>query len=129
VFSTSTGRPVYWRSLASCGLDPAARAAGLATETHNATLALVDADGRPVEVPQAPGGTPGAVRIEHTFCTGIPPLVRPGTPLDWAFAFAIGVPLEPGNRYQWRMTIDGREDEDWCVAFETYPKGPEALAA
>jgi hypothetical protein len=40
-----------------------------------------------------------------------------------------GLPLEPGQRYEWRMTIDGREDEDWCLGFETYPAEPQALAA
>lgn len=97
-----------------------------ATDEHTMRLELVDADGQPVC-----GTDEAPVVIEGTFCTGIPPGITAGTPLDANLAVSIppGLPLEAGRRYEWRLTIDGQTDEDWHVAFSTRPIPPAALAA
>ena len=50
------------------------------------------------------------VVIESHFEVGRPPGLRPGTPIDLAFAVNIGpMPLPPGGRYEWRLSIDGAQ--------------------
>jgi hypothetical protein len=45
-----------------------------------------------------------------------------GTPIDVALAVNLGpIPLEPGNRYTWRLSIDG-DSEDWALGFTTRPR-------
>ena len=47
---------------------------------------------------------------------------RPGIPLDWAMAINIGpLPLPPGQRYVWELSIDGESQPDWHLAFSTRP--------
>ena len=44
--------------------------------------------------------------------------IEPGTPLELPLAVNSGpLPLEPGSRYEWRLSIDGEGDEDWRLAF------------
>ena len=46
--------------------------------------------------------------------------VKPGTPLDVPFAMNLGpLMIAPGARYEWRLTINGEEHEDWRLAFTT----------
>jgi hypothetical protein len=90
-----------------------------ATESHTLRLELVDSDGTPFVLPVDSGGTEPVI-LEHSFTTGIPAGVKPGTPIDHVFAANfIGLPLEPNKRYEWRTSIDGHLDEDWCLAFNT----------
>ena len=99
-----------------------------ATDTHRFRLELVDADGEPV-VGESPDGGSSPVRVEGEFCTGIPAQVKPGESIAIAQAFTFPpLPLEPNRRYQFRLTIDGRADEDWTLAFNTKPH-PLAQAA
>jgi hypothetical protein len=37
------------------------------------------------------------------------------------------VPLEPG-RYEWRLTIDGKADEDWRLPFSVRLEPEESIA-
>jgi hypothetical protein len=70
--------------------------------------------------------------FEGTFGTGIPAGIKLGTPLDATFAISVapGMPLEPGKRYEWRLSIDGRTEDDWYLAFHTRPTTPpNTLAA
>ncbi len=98
-----------------------------AAAAHTLTLALVDADGNTVEIP-GPEGDHEPLVFEQAFETGIPPGIKPGTPLDFALAINFGpVPLPPGGRYEWRMAIDGVEDDAWRLAFSTRP-ADEAFA-
>ena len=94
-------------------------------------LELLDADGLPVLVPTPMGVQP--LRIEATLTLGdaqFDPAVKPGTPLDAPFAINYGaVPLAPGQRYEWRLSVDGHMDEDWTLPFTTRPAEPEAEAA
>lgn len=91
-------------------------------DVHGLELRLVDADGQPVLVAGSEGETP--VVLDAQFETGRPPGLKPGTPLDFALAVTIPpLPLQPGLRYEWRLSIDGAEDEEWRVAFSTRPAG------
>lgn len=89
-----------------------------ANERHEFRLELIDADGRAVEVDD---GVP--VMVEGSFETGRPPGLRPGTPIDFPFAMNSGpLVLEPGSRYEWRLFVDERTEEDWRLAFSTRPE-------
>jgi hypothetical protein len=85
-----------------------------ANRAHSWVLRLIDEDGMPVLV-DADGGE---LRVEGTFEVGRPPGVRPGTPIDVPLAVNFGpLPLRPGTRYVWELSIDGRLDEDWNRQF------------
>jgi hypothetical protein len=93
-----------------------------ANHKYNLLLELVDADGQPVMVPSPEGGEQ-SVQIGALFEAGRPAGLTPGTPLDGAFAINLGpLPLEPGQRYAWRLTVDGEMDEDWQVGFTVRPR-------
>jgi hypothetical protein len=81
-------------------------------------LELLDADGAPVEVGDAEHeAEPVLLMDDMEFEVGRPAGLKPGTPLDFPLAFNVGpLPLEPG-RYEWRLSIDGRSDEDWRLPF------------
>jgi hypothetical protein len=111
------------------GPDPSAMALAVKIEVpwdranlkHRWHIELLDSDGNGVPVPTAPSGEPHPLRIEGDFEAGRPPGLKPGTPLDVAIAFNFApLPLPPGGRYVWRLTIGGY-DEDWQVAFSTRP--------
>ncbi len=92
-----------------------------ANQQHSCRLELLDSDGQPVEVEAENGEQP--IFIEAGFEVGRPVGVKPGTPIDLPLAINIPpFPLEPGNRYEWRLSIDGRSDDDWRVAFSTRPR-------
>jgi hypothetical protein len=89
-----------------------------ANDRHSFRLELLDADGNPVVVQGLEGEQP--VVVEGGFETGRPPGLRPGTPLDFPFAMNSGpLPLPPGQRFEWRLTVDGETRDDWRVAFGT----------
>jgi hypothetical protein len=90
-------------------------------QDHELRLELVDADGRPVEV-ETPGGTEPLV-FEAEFRVTPTAGVKPGTPIDFAFAINVNPQpsIEPGGRYEWRLSIDGETREDWHLAFSTRP--------
>ena len=97
---------------------------------HLLLLELLDADGHPVLVPTPLGVQP--LRIESTLQLKGPfdPAVRPGTPLDAPFAINYGaVPLGPGARYEWRLTVNDHAGEDWTLPFTTRAMIAEAEAA
>ena len=88
-----------------------------ANTRHTWRMELVDADGQPVEIPEA-----GAVELEQEFELGRPAGVKPGTPLDFVLAINIPpLPLAPGGRYSWQLTIDGDSREDWRLPFAVRP--------
>jgi uncharacterized protein DUF6941 len=85
-----------------------------ANRRHTWVLRLIDEDGMPVPV----DGDGGELRVEGTFEVGRPPGIRPGTPIDVPLAVNFGpLPLRPGTRYVWELSIDGRLDEDWNRQF------------
>ena len=91
-------------------------------EQHTFRLALLDADGQPVLV-AGDGEEERPIFVEGGFSTGIPAGLKAGTPLDttMAFSFPHGLPLRPGERYEWRLTIDGRTEDGWQLGFSTRP--------
>jgi len=87
---------------------------------HHWELYLEDADGRPFMVDTPEGHHPVEVRGEFTVTR--PTTVPEGTPIDVALAVNLGpLPLTPGNRYSWRLVIDGESSENWALAFTTRP--------
>ena len=49
-----------------------------------------------------------------------PPGLPTGAPLDVPIAVNLPpLPVHGGERYVWRLTIDGESNEDWSVAFTT----------
>jgi hypothetical protein len=94
---------------------------------HELKVELLDSDYRPVLVPTPAGNSP--LIIATAFEVGRPPGLIPGSSLDVPIAFNVGpIPLEPGRRYIWRVTIDGKTDEDWQVIFSTRPSAPPVTA-
>ena len=95
-----------------------------ADQTHHWELFLEDADGRPVLVDTPEGAHPVEVRGE--FHVARPTTVPEGTPIDVALAVNLGpLPLKPGNRFIWRLSIDGQSHDEWALAFTMRPE-PEA---
>lgn len=91
-----------------------------ANRPHQLKLELMDSDGRPFLVPTPMGEQP--LTIGGSFEVGRPAGLKPGTPLDVSAAFNFPpLPLKPGSRYVWRLSIDGHSDDDWQVAFTTRP--------
>lgn len=99
-----------------------------ALDEHKFKLELIDPDGQPVLGPTPQGMQPivleGGFKIDD-----IGSDVKPGTPLDVPFAMNSGpLPLPPGKRFEWRLSIDGEIHEDWTLPFSTRPL-PRAEAA
>lgn len=93
----------------------------LANEKHQFTLDLVDTDGNPVQIPTPEGER--SLRIEGEFETGRPAGLKPGTPLEFAAAITIPPqPLEPGGRFEWRLSVDEETREDWTLPFSVRPR-------
>jgi hypothetical protein len=92
-----------------------------ANRQHQLLIELVDLDGRPVEV----GGKP--VEVRGQFEAGRPAGLAAGTPLDAVLAINLPpIPLAPGHRYVWRLSINGSSREDWQAAFTVRPGSPPA---
>lgn len=92
-----------------------------ANKRHKLSLELVDADDQPVRLASLTGEQQ-PIKFGGEFEVGRPPGLKPGTPLDFTAAINFGaVPLPPGGRYVWRLSIDGYVDKDWQVAFSTRP--------
>ena len=93
-----------------------------ANHPHVCRLELLDSDGQPVEA-ETPIGEEQPIFFEANFEVGRPAGVKPGTPIDLPLAVNIPpVRLDAGGRYEWRMSIDGRTEPDWRVAFSTCPR-------
>lgn len=86
---------------------------------------LVDSDGNPVLVPTPHGVQPLFMEANLKLEGEID--VKPGTPLDCPLAINYGpIPLAPGGRYEWRLTVNGESDEDWNLAYSTRPAAKAA---
>ncbi len=91
---------------------------------HEMRLDLVDADGQPVMV-GAQGEELEPVVIHNDFEVGRAPGMTPGTPIDISMAINLApLPLRPGTRYEWRLTIGDRSDEHWRLPFSVRPAPP-----
>ena len=93
-------------------------------EQHKLLLELLDEDGDPVLVTDDQGEQV-PLQVSGEFEAGRPPGIKPGTPIDSALAVNFGpLQLQPGHRYQWRLSIDGETDEGWSLGFSTRPGEP-----
>lgn len=91
-----------------------------ANERHHWELFLVDADGRPVTVKGDFGEH--AVQVAGDFEVVRPEGLPAGAPLDVPIAVNLPpLPVPPGGRYEWRLTVDGQENADWALGFTTRP--------
>lgn len=91
-----------------------------AERPHRLRLELLDSDGRPVLLPAPIEEQPLAIESEFQVERG--PGLKPGTSIDLALAITLGpIPLPPGGRYEWRLSIDGDREDDWHAAFSTRP--------
>jgi hypothetical protein len=88
---------------------------------HRLVLRLLTADGlNAVEVPTPFGSQPLVVEVGLE--VGRPPGLAQGSTIDHSLAINVGpgLPLTPG-RYEWRLRINDREQEDWRAAFTVRP--------
>lgn len=93
-----------------------------ANQSHHWRLELLTEDGDPVTF----GDSPEAFRVEGDFEVGRPPGLPPGTPIDVPIALNFGpLPLPPGHRYVWQLSIDGETDESWSRGFLVRSPDPE----
>jgi hypothetical protein len=93
-----------------------------ANRRHDLRVELLDSDGQPITVGSAEDDGQHMV-VESQFEVGRPPGLRPGTPIDLALAINLGpVPLTPGGRFEWRLSIDGHSEAHWHAAFNTRPR-------
>ena len=99
-------------------------------EQHSFRLELLDPDGHLVCVSKDDSDEGEPILLDQTFSTGIPAGLKPGTPVDgtFAFSFPTGLPLARG-RYEWRLIIDERTEDDWYLAFNVRHVPLDALAA
>ena len=90
-----------------------------ANQRHLLRLELLDADGEAVLVTTDDGVEAPIVFFDDIeFEVGRPAGIKPGTPLELPLAITSGpLPLEPGKRYEWRLSINGRTDDDWRLGF------------
>jgi hypothetical protein len=90
---------------------------------HKAKIELVDADGRLVNLGVGPDGSRQAFSVEGEFEAGRPAGLPPGTDVDaqLAIGLAPGMPLLPGQTYEYRLEIDGHHEETWSATFVVRP--------
>jgi hypothetical protein len=87
-----------------------------ANRRHQLRIELLNIDGEPVLI-DTPIGMQ-ALRIENEFEVGRPPGVKPGSSLDLSLALNFApIPLDPGGRYEWRLSIGGQSDDAWRLPF------------
>lgn len=98
-----------------------------ANRRHVLRLELLDADGEPVVVETEEGEEPVVFFDDVEFEVGRPAGIKPGTALDFPLAVNSGpLALEPGLRYEWRLSVDGQTDDDWRLPFTVRLSADEA---
>lgn len=84
---------------------------------HHASLALRDADGSPVN---GPDGNP--IQINLDFEVGRPAGAKAGSSFNVPLAVNFApLPVSPGFRYEWELSIDGKTKPEWRVVFDVRP--------
>lgn len=92
-----------------------------ANREHQLHIELQDADGHAALI--GPEAQP--LIIEARLEVGRPPGHPAGTPFTVPMAFNLPpLPLQPGTRYVWCVTIDGETDPNWQVGFNVRPQQP-----
>jgi hypothetical protein len=81
------------------------------------TVELFGDDGEPARLVE--GET---VRVDGVFEAGRPPGLPPGSSLTVPFAInVLPLALQPGRRYEWRVSVDGDTRDHWRLPFNTRP--------
>ena len=101
-----------------------------ANRRHTLRLELVDADGVPVTVPGDDGEEEPVVFLNDVeFEVGRPAGIKPGTPLELPLGVNSGpLPLEPGGRYEWRLSINGESDGGLAPRLQRPRRGRAGVA-
>jgi hypothetical protein len=117
-----------------CGPAPVLMAVAIKLEVpvdqagraHDWSLTLLDDNGELVLL-EALNGQRLPVEISGKFEATLVPELPQDMPLDLPLAVTIGpLPLEPGSRFVWQLSIDGHAAEEWRLAFWTRPARPAA---
>ncbi len=88
---------------------------------HQIVVELQDSDGQPARI----GPELQSARIEAQLEVGRPLGHPQGTPLNVPLAFNFpSLPLMPGARYVWVVSIDGETHDHWQAAFNVRPGAP-----
>lgn len=86
-------------------------------DKHHFDVHLYDADGKSVMFPNPQGGV-SPLMLSGDFETGRPPGVAKGSTLWASVAIVIGpLPLEPGARYVWQLSVNHHTEDDWALPF------------
>jgi hypothetical protein len=94
-----------------------------ANQPHSVKIELRDTDGHPVQI----GSPKQPVLIEAQLEVGRPAGHPVGAPLMAPLAINVPpLPLEPGLRYIWVVSIDDKTSPNWEVGFNVRPKGPKS---
>lgn len=80
-------------------------------------LELLDTDGHAVPTPGHPQDAP--LRVDGVVEAGRPAGLPLGSTVSQALALNMGpgIPLEPGQSYEWKLTIDDEHKENWSARF------------
>ena len=87
---------------------------------HQLLVELLDTDGQLVSFQTDDHGNPDpAVRIESDFEVGRPPGTSKGSPIRQVLAINLtgGLPLTPGEKYEFHLSIDGEHLDSWLATF------------
>jgi hypothetical protein len=96
----------------------------LSNVQHEWRFELLDSDGEPVMI-ETPVGEQAMI-LQGNFEVGRPPGLTPGTGLGVPIAINLGpLPLQPGRRYEWRLSINGESNENWRLPFSIRQAPPE----
>jgi hypothetical protein len=88
---------------------------------HDWRIELLDSDGQPVTLRDELNREQPVV-VAGQLEVGRPAGLTPGTPIGVSLAVNLApLPLAPGGRYEWRLTIGTESREDWRLAFSTRP--------
>jgi hypothetical protein len=88
-----------------------------ANRRHVVVFSLVEDSGEAVMVSTPDGPKPFFIKLE--FEVGRPAGVRPGTMFSTPIGINyVGLPVQPGRRYEWRWTINNLDDSDWRLPFD-----------
>jgi hypothetical protein len=88
--------------------------------SHHWELFLEDADGQLVMIDTPEG--PQSIEVRGDFSATTPTDALPGTSVVVPMAINFGpIPLTPGQRFTWRLVIDGDSLEGSTVSFSTRP--------
>ena len=99
-----------------------------AADGHHWELYLQDQDGAPVLL-ETPEG-PQPIEIRGDFQIGTPQGVPLGSDIPINLAINLGpLPLQPGGRFRWVLSIDGQSEDGWAAPFSTMLLPQEAPEA